>query len=571
MQAFRIITIALLALGTSFSAAADTVTLRSGAKFNGKVVRQDSSQVILSDTKGNLRTFAYEDIAKVEMNDAGKKAPPPAKPAADPGTQAPPPATPASAKPADAEADQAAPKLNMVVAEGVGKDAATATKDALRQAVSQVVGVLVMAKDVVDNDQLISSKILTYSDGYVERYEPIGTPTTSDGLTRVKIKAWVQQGKLSKDLTANAIPVKEVDARSMQGQSDTTADQARSAEELVVALFTDYPAKLLVAEPLEPKRISGDETATTFEVPVRVRIDDGKWKAWVAEAKKVLDPISTKKGTENWNMRMTGWQPLSGPRTAPPSTDNGKTATKPGAKGSKGSGAARGEETADQKQARALRENPWLERFVPEQERKGGAIAIDEFPAPLAAATSARRVLAVLDSIGGKVSWWQLPEEAWAAVGSTIEFPHIDVRLLGTEPDSLAPPISNWTEEISEDRPGARTSTLFSGKSGVGGDRLVIMNSEFPDAFVWWECALKVSAEGKQWSLPTAERYFYDFTTLLFPGCATVIGMNGFRWHDLCVCPSTIFPFRFSVPKDMIPANGKMNVEATIRLSAGKD
>jgi hypothetical protein len=357
----------------------------------------------------------------------------------------------------------------------------------------------------------------------------------------------------------------------MQGQSDTTADQARSAEELVVALFTDYPAKLLVAEPLEPKRISGDETATTFEVPVRVRIDDGKWKAWVAEAKKVLDPISTKKGTENWNMRMTGWQPLSGPRTAPPSTDNGKTATKPGAKGSKGSGAARGEETADQKQARALRENPWLERFVPEQERKGGAIAIDEFPAPLAAATSARRVLAVLDSIGGKVSWWQLPEEAWAAVGSTIEFPHIDVRLLGTEPDSLAPPISNWTEEISEDRPGARTSTLFSGKSGVGGDRLVIMNSEFPDAFVWWECALKVSAEGKQWSLPTAERYFYDFTTLLFPGCATVIGMNGFRWHDLCVCPSTIFPFRFSVPKDMIPANGKMNVEATIRLSAGKD
>ena len=75
MQAFRIITIALLALGTSFPAAADTVTLRSGAKINGKVVRQDSSQVILSDTKGNLRTFAYEDIAKVEMNDAGKTAP----------------------------------------------------------------------------------------------------------------------------------------------------------------------------------------------------------------------------------------------------------------------------------------------------------------------------------------------------------------------------------------------------------------------------------------------------------------------------------------------------------------
>jgi hypothetical protein len=176
----------------------------------------------------------------------------------------------------------------------------------------------------------------------------------------------------------------------------------------------------------------------------------------------------------------------------------------------------------------------------------------------------------VLDSIGGKVSWWQLPEEAWAAVEATRKIPNIDVRLLGADSDSLAPPISNWTEEISEDRPGARPDTLFSGASGVGGDRLVVKNGPRGNTFVCWSCALKVDAGGTQSSLSSSE-YTPDYATLLVPSGATLLGEDGFRQHDLCLSPSTIFPFRFSVPKVMIPANGKMNVEATIRLSAGKD
>jgi hypothetical protein len=209
-----------------------------------------------------------------------------------------------------------------------------------------------------------------------------------------------------------------------------------------------------------------------------------------------------------------------------------------------------------------------MDRFVPEQERKGGAIAIRQFPSPLVAATSARRVLAVLDSIGGKVSWWQLPEEVWAAVGSTRKIPHIDVRLLGTDSDSLAPPISNWTETISEDRPGAPVMKLLDGNSGVGGDRLLIYQGS--SKFISWASALQISDTGKGWptSVYLVDQYPADNAILLIPGCSAYVDSP--HWA-LSICPSAVFPFRFSVPKVMIPASGKMNVEATIRLSAGED
>jgi hypothetical protein len=560
MQPFRIVAISLLALCTSLSAAADTVTLRSGAKFNGKIVRQDRSQVILSDAKGNLRTFSSEDIAKVEMNDAGTKTSPPA--------------APTDAKPTGSGTAPEAPKVTAVVAEGVGRDATAATKDALRQAVSQVVGVLVVAEDRVANDQLIGSKILTYSDGYVDRFEPIGTPTTSDGITRVKLQAWVQQGKLSKDLTANAIPVKEVDARSLQGQSDTKADQTRSAEELVVALFRDYPAKLLVAEPLEPKRIDGDETATTFEVPVRVRIDDSKWKAWIAEAKKVLDPISTKKGTENWNMRMEGWVALAGPRHDEPTSSQAKTKSGTPSKGSP----SKAKQTDQEIRARYLRQSYYVDRFVPEGDRKGAMIAVppqgyDDYYFPkVAAASSMKRVIMVLDSLGGKLSWWQLPEEVWARVHSEISTAQLDVRLLDTGDDSLAPPLIGWTETEEEARPGRPDKVVIAPADNLGRAALSVGRPGERAFGLAWSCAVKV-LDGR-FSLRDLlqARSNSDFATLLFPGasleCQQPVVVGGGRF---AACPSTVFPFRFQVPRELIPANGKMHVEAKIRISVAKD
>ena len=55
-----------------------------------------------------------------------------------------------------------------VVATGIGKDRDEALKSALRAAVEQAVGVLVDAETLVTNDKLVTDKILTFSDGFVQ-------------------------------------------------------------------------------------------------------------------------------------------------------------------------------------------------------------------------------------------------------------------------------------------------------------------------------------------------------------------------------------------------------------------
>ena len=149
------------------------------------------------------------------------------------------PAPPQASKRAAPASDDS---LVEVVATGIGNDKEAARKDALREAVAQVVGALVIARAEVNNDELIASKILTYSDGFVEKYVPEGEPTQEGYKTKVTIRAWVRTRKLSEALASNSITVrKNVDLRSLHGQSETLADRARSAVQVVQEAFDGVP------------------------------------------------------------------------------------------------------------------------------------------------------------------------------------------------------------------------------------------------------------------------------------------------------------------------------------------
>jgi hypothetical protein len=553
--------------------AADTVTLRSGTKINGTVVSEDINQVILRDARGNFRTFDRAEVAKIESNDLGKK-PDAAPPAAPPNKVAPPAAEDADAPEAPKSVDG---EVRDVIAEGAGKDDRAAERDALRSAVSQVVGVLVVASDVVKNDSLIESKILTHSDGYVKRFERIGEPRRVDGQVRVKIHAWVQAGLLAKDLSLNAIPVKDVDVRSLQGASDTLDDRAKSAEDLVAALFTDYPAKFLVAEPLEPRRVGGDAEATTFEVPVRVRVDEGKWRTWCAEAKRVLDAIATKKGVERWNMRSPGWVSLAGPRLNPPKSKDVPKA-RPGASKPK-------EETRQQIRARELRGTFWLDRFIPESDRKAGVAGITpdgRADTPALNCAESKRVLIILDALGGSSSWWQLPESAWERMRNALPSgPSIVVRLLDSNENEVVSPVSGWSEFVESDRAGASPTEVIKSNSKIGGrvldlsltgETLIQLGAGegFGGPHYWtraelsFSCWDQLDSRGQMPESNFARNSCATCGILAFPaGCAKVGWGNG---GYVCSCPVITFPFRFSVPPGLIPEDGKLRVQSEIQL-----
>ena len=96
------------------------------------------------------------------------------------------------------------PEAKEVIVTGVGTDPDKAIQNAFSQAIEQTVGFLVDAETVVKNDQLIRDEILTYSRGYVEKYEVVKR-WEEDGLHHATIRAVVARDKLVEKLTGMKI------------------------------------------------------------------------------------------------------------------------------------------------------------------------------------------------------------------------------------------------------------------------------------------------------------------------------------------------------------------------------
>jgi len=131
-----------------------------------------------------------------------------------------------------------------VVATGVGKDGDAALQNAFRNAVSQAVGVLVSAETLVENDAVVKDKILSFSRGFVESYEPLGEPTTEDGLVSVRIRAEVKRTDLRDRLQSAGIIKIAVDGRVLAAQATIREDSHADATEMLVDMLEKFPANL---------------------------------------------------------------------------------------------------------------------------------------------------------------------------------------------------------------------------------------------------------------------------------------------------------------------------------------
>jgi hypothetical protein len=76
-----------------------------------------------------------------------------------------------------------------------------AIEDALRKAVEQACGTLVVSTSLVDKSQLVEDRILTQAKGYVSKHEILNSSETK-GIASVKVRATVSTGKLGDDLAS---------------------------------------------------------------------------------------------------------------------------------------------------------------------------------------------------------------------------------------------------------------------------------------------------------------------------------------------------------------------------------
>ena len=188
-------------------------------------------------------------------------------------------------------------QLVEVVATGYGTTVREATKVALRAAVEQVVGTMIDATTLVENDKLIEDEILTYSAGMITTSKAIGEPKKSaDGIYTVKVKASVKKNLLQEKLRATSAVNVALDGADLFARMTAAKDNLADAEAMIKSVFAKH-IDCVVAEAVPGKNgkspIDLDPKTGEVFVNVRVKIDQAKYMQFANEVVEKIRPMAT--------------------------------------------------------------------------------------------------------------------------------------------------------------------------------------------------------------------------------------------------------------------------------------
>lgn len=216
---------------------------------------------------------------------------------ASPPVLIPPSLLPPSNPPAAAKPEQSAqPDIVEVVAQGMGIDANAALLNAYSNAVQQALGLYVDAETMVQNDQIVQDKILTYSKGFIQEATTVKQSQAND-LFQVSIRAKVKRQQLLEQAKANNITVKAVEGVSLHAQVVTQVRQEQDAAALLKKTLSPFTGVSLYHAELagEPKIVSKSNTNVFLAYPVSLYVDEKAYKTAANELISILDKVATKK------------------------------------------------------------------------------------------------------------------------------------------------------------------------------------------------------------------------------------------------------------------------------------
>src|SRR6516162_8322506 len=160
-------------------------------------------------------------------------------------------------------------------AEGSGTTGDEAIRDALRNAVRAAVGVLVEGETLVKQEDVISDKVLTYSDGFVSSYDVL-TREQKDGLVHIRIRAHVERRKLLADLRTAGVSLDAVDGKGLVA-SALTRKEARESEAGLLSKALAVLPNLLQVEVQPPTALDYQIETQRLPLSITVRIDRNKY------------------------------------------------------------------------------------------------------------------------------------------------------------------------------------------------------------------------------------------------------------------------------------------------------
>lgn len=172
-----------------------------------------------------------------------------------------------------------------VVAIGLGVSEDAARREAYRNAVQSVIGAMVVAETIVENDALVRDKVLSHSDGYVSKATQVGPARPAgDGLIEVTMRVTVKSGRLQEKLKDEHITVSALDGAVLFEKALRQMEERERAVQRLEGMLRALPASLMYAEADVAKagrKISGQGLRLTL--PVQVFIDLGAYERFAGQ------------------------------------------------------------------------------------------------------------------------------------------------------------------------------------------------------------------------------------------------------------------------------------------------
>ena len=188
-------------------------------------------------------------------------------------------------------------KIKTVVVEGVGDSSENAVKDAQRNAVNQVVGVLIDSKVMVKNDKLIEDKILTLSNGFVKTSKVI-SQNKSGKLFKVKIEAVVEVTGIENILKKEKlIATGKTDGGGLLEENERKEEVIKNGAKMLREKMKGFPMNVLDIQLNEKAtKILKNESGTStvqYEISVKPNLD--KYKIFSKQLVQILEKIKDSK------------------------------------------------------------------------------------------------------------------------------------------------------------------------------------------------------------------------------------------------------------------------------------
>ena len=181
-------------------------------------------------------------------------------------------------------AESGPPPMQEVEATGQGINADEAFKQAVIDAVRQVVGTLVSAENVINNERVIKDEVLTLSKGFVEKVLKQDKRNLSDGTWEVRLKCVVRKGQVYGKLQEAKVPTVKVDGVSLYADVVSQINVQKESTRVLAKAFDEFSMHLITAKVLDekPPVLRRDDKATVINLNCQAVCDMDRYFSQLA-------------------------------------------------------------------------------------------------------------------------------------------------------------------------------------------------------------------------------------------------------------------------------------------------